>query len=170
MSTPDSPSGQETVDADEFSNREVTRVAPHAQLSSKGLAAAFGVMIAAGLGVYAMFPESVGGPPLPVEVQIDQAAVETISGGMAALTEVVSVSNGNDFPILNLTIELNDQFLLTHASPLKPGETLVFPQEVFTDKRSSKRFQPKLMDVKEVVVTGQLPSRSRGVSKFEFAD
>jgi hypothetical protein len=147
---------------------DVVRVAPNSQLSRGGLIAAFAVMIAVGLGVYAMFPESIGGPPLPVRVSVGEAPVETTNGSMAVLTEVVMVTSELDQPIGNLGIELNDHYLYHQASPLQPGETLVLPQEVFTDKRSSRRFDPSRQEVAEVIVRGQLPSKARGVSKFEF--
>ncbi len=145
-------------------------VAPSARLSSKGLIALFAIMILTGLGVYALFPESIGGPPLPVSVELFDAPVETTSGQIAVLTKVISITNQSEGPIGNLTIELNDQYLLMQASPLEAGETLILPQEVFTDKRSSQRFDPSLQEVTEVVVMGQLPSKARGISKFEFGE
>jgi hypothetical protein len=48
------------------------------------------------------------------------------------------------------------------------GEEFVVPQQVFTDKRSSQRFDPSQDEVEDVVATGQLPSGARGVSIFEF--
>ncbi|MCO8124045.1 hypothetical protein NHH03_20035 [Stieleria sp. TO1_6] len=148
--------------------REIVRVAPTAQLSRRAMIAAFAVMIGVGLAVYAMFPNSVGGPPLPVTVTLGAEPVETVSGGMAVLTPVVIIRSDLDQPIRNLAIELNDGYLLMQASPLQPGEQLVLPQEVFTDKRSSRRFDPDRQQVTEVIVRGQLPSKIRGVSKFEF--
>lgn len=124
-------------------------------------------MVAVGLGVYAFFPESIGGPPLPVTVKLDRAAIETTSG-IATLTDVVTIANLLDQPIKHLTIILNDQYLIMQDSPLGVGETLVLPQEVFTDKRSSQRFDPSQQNVTEVVVRGQLPNKSRGISLFEF--
>jgi len=147
---------------------DVVRVAPTSRLSRGGLIAAFAVMIAVGLGVYSLFPESIGGPPLPVRVSVGEAPVETTNGSMAVLTKVVTVTSELDQPIGNLGIELNDHYLYHQAGPLRPGEVLVLPQEVFTDKRSSQRFDPQRQSVSEVVVRGQLPSKARGVSKFEF--
>jgi len=152
-------------------DREIVRVAPTSQLSRGAMIASFGVMIAIGLGVYALFPASVGGPPLPVVVVLEDAPVETTGGNnVAVVTKVVRVTNQLDQPIKNLAIELNDQYLLMQASPLQPGESLVLPQAVFTDKRSSQRFDPLTQTVTEVIVRGQLPSKARGVSKFEFGD
>ncbi|KAA5547136.1 hypothetical protein FYK55_01595 [Roseiconus nitratireducens] len=146
----------------------VVHVAPSMRLSRLGLIVAFAVMIAAGLAVYALFPASVGGPSLPVAVSIDRDAVTMPGGQGAVLTPVVRVTNQADFPLGRLTIELNGQYLLMQASPLPAGESIVLPQEIFTDKRSSQRFNPGRYRVEEVVVTGQLPSNARGVSKFEF--
>lgn len=151
-----------------MSDSDVVRVAPQSRLSRGGLIAAFAVMIALGLGVYAMFPESIGGPPLPVSVTIGESPVETTSGSVAVLTKVVKVTSELEQPIRNLGIQLNDHYLYIQAGPLQPGETIVLPQEVFTDKRSSRRFDPDQQVVTEVVVRGQLPSNARGVSKFEF--
>lgn len=127
-------------------------------------------MAAFGFGIYMLFPDGVGGPPLPVTVTIDRQPVETTSGRGMALTEVVVIENPNDHPIPRLTVDINDQYLYLQNSPLAAGETLVLPQRVFTDKRSSARFEPSRYDVEEIVVTGQLPSGARGVSKFYFAD
>ena len=147
---------------------DVVRVAPHGRLSRGWLTACLIGMVGIGLGVYAIFPASVGGPPLPVTVTVGRAPMETTSGSIAMLTEVVSVSNQLDQPIRNLAIEINGQYLLMQASPLGPAATLTLPQEVFTDKRSSRRFDPQQHEVTEVIVRGQLPNSKRGVSKFEF--
>ena len=127
-------------------------------------------MVTVGLTVYSLFPESVGGKPLPVEVQLDRQPVETTSGMGAVLTEVVVVRNLSNHEIPRLTLEINEQYLLFQDPPLAVGESLVLPQRVFTDKRSSQRFNPAKYNVEEIVVTGQLPSGSRGVSKFEFIE
>lgn len=143
-------------------------VAPTMQLSRRGLIAALGSMVLVGLGVYAMFPSSVGGPPLPVEVSLDARPVETTSGKGAVMTEVVVITNLTDHEIPKLTLDINGQYLMLQNSPLGKRETLVLPQRVFTDKRSSQRFEPSRYDVEDVVVTGQLPSGARGVSEFIF--
>ncbi|QDV41747.1 hypothetical protein Enr13x_15900 [Stieleria neptunia] len=147
---------------------EIPRVAPTFQLSSRGLFAAFCVMIGVGLGVYALFPESIGGPPLPVVVTLDEAPLPTTGGQVAVLTPVVTVTSELDQPIRHLSIILNGQYEITQASPLQPGESLTLPQAIFTDKRSNRRFDPETRVVTEVMVRGQLPSKSRGVSKFFF--
>ncbi len=125
-------------------------------------------MIAVGLGVYALFPESIGGPPLPVRVSLDRAPLPTTGGKVAVLTDVVTVTSELDQPIGHLTIILNGHYEITQASPLQPGQSLTLPQAIFTDKRSNRRFEPETQRVTEVLVRGQLPSKSRGVSKFTF--
>ena len=145
-------------------------LAPTTRLSSRGLTIALLSMAIVGLSVYAMFPESVGGPPLPVTVTVDRQPIETTGGQGALLTEVVVVENQADHDIKRLSIEINGQYLLFQNSPLLVAEKLVLPQRVFTDKRSSQRFNPDKYEVEEIIVTGQLPSGARGVSKFEFAD
>lgn len=144
-------------------------VAPTMRLSRGGLIVSLLAMVAAGLGMYALFPESVGGPPLPVNVTIGHRAVEAVGGRGAVLTEAVVIENPTPSPIGRLSIEINGQYLLFQNRPLAAGEVLVLPQEIFTDKRSSHRFRPEKYDVEEIVVTGQLPSGARGVSRFEFA-
>jgi hypothetical protein len=143
-------------------------VAPTLQLSRGGLIVSLLAMVATGLGVYALFPESVGGPPLPVEVRLDRQPVETPGGSGAVVTDVVVVDNVSDHDIPRLSLEINGQYLLMRQSPLAKGESVVLPQRVFTDKRSSQRFDPTTYDVQEVTVSGQLPSRARGMSRFEF--
>ncbi len=147
---------------------EMQRVAPRARLSRTNLILAFVTMVGVGLGVYALFPENVGGPPLPVAVALDDAPMKTRGAEIAVLTKVMTVTSELDQPIGNLTIILNGHYWLTHAAPLGPGETLTFPLEVFTDKRSSRRFDPAEHEVTDIVVGGQLPSKTRGVSKFRF--
>jgi len=143
-------------------------IAPTFRLSSRGLTIALFTMVAVGLGVYAIFPESVGGPPLPVTVSLSRQAVETTGGQGALLTEVIVIENGADHELKRVSIEINRQYLFFQKRPLAAGEKLILPQRIFTDKRSSQRFNPTKYDVGDVVVTGQLPSGSRGVTKFEF--
>lgn len=143
-------------------------VAPTMRLTRAGLLLSLASMVGAGLGVYALFPESVGGPSLPVRVMLDRQPVETADGSGAVVTEVVVVTNLTDHPIPKLSVDVNGQYLLFRDSPLKIKETLVLPLRVFTDKRSSQRFNPDKYDVEDVVVTGQLPSGARGVTQFLF--
>ena len=143
-------------------------LAPTMRLSRTGLIACLAAMVVSGLSVYALFPESVGGPPLPVSASVEMLPVETVSGVGAMMTEVVVVENLTDDEIGKLTIDINGQYLYLQNSPLAPRERLVMPQRTFTDKRSSARYDPIKYPVEDIVVTGQLPSGSRGVSKFEF--
>ncbi len=143
-------------------------VAPTLQLSRAGLMLCLLTMVTVGVTVYSLFPESVGGKPLPVDVQLDRQPIETTSGMGAVLTEVLVVRNLSNHEIPKLTLEINEQYLLFQDPPLAIGESLVLPQRVFTDKRSSQRFNPSKYPVKDVIVTGQLPSGARGMTKFEF--
>ncbi|MEM1070183.1 MAG: hypothetical protein AAGG48_25305 [Planctomycetota bacterium] len=143
-------------------------VAPTLQLSRTGLILSLFAMVLGGVSIYRMFPESVGGPPLPVEVELDEQPVVTTGNQGVVITEIVRVRNLADYEIPKLSIEINGQYLLFRESPLQANEVLELPQRVFTDKRSSQRFNPSKYDVEEIVVTGQLPSNARGVSTFEF--
>ena len=165
------PHPKPSVMSESSSDRDMeatSNVAPTLQLSRRGLILCLLAMVVVGLTVYSLFPESVGGPPLPVDVQLDSQPVETTSGMGAVLTEVVVVRNLSDHEIPKLTLEINGQYLLYQDPPLAVGESLVLPQRVFTDKRSSQRFNPSKYPVKDVIVTGQLPSGARGMTKFEF--
>jgi hypothetical protein len=155
---------QEALDHDESN----PSVAPTLRLSRLGLVLSLSAMVVAGLSVYALFPESVGGPSLPVEVRLDSQPVETANGSGAVVTEVVVVTNLTEFEIPRLSLDINGQYLLFRDSPLGKGQTLVLPQRVFTDKRSSQRFNPSKYDIEDVTVSGQLPSGARGVTKIEF--
>ncbi len=152
----------------ERTDSELPAVAPTMRMTRTGLIACLAAMVVCGFSVYAIFPNSVGGPPLPVLATIEFEPVETVSGVGAMLTEVVVIENLIDDEIGKLTIDINGQYLYLQNSPLAPRERLVMPQRTFTDKRSSARFDPVKYPVKDIVVTGQLPSGARGVSKFEF--
>jgi hypothetical protein len=151
-------------------DESIGSIAPTLRLSRLGLVLSLLTMVAVGLSVYAIFPDSVGGPSLPVEVRLDHQPVETANGTGAVVTEVVVISNLADHEIPRLSLDINGQYLLFRDSPLAGGETLVLPQRVFTDKRSSQRFNPSKYDVEDVTVTGQLPSGARGVTRFEFGE
>lgn len=149
-------------------SEHLPRVAPAIRLSRRGLILSLAAMVLTGLTVYSMFPQSVGGPPLPVDVSLDQRPVEMVGGQGLRVAEVVVVKNLADHPIPRLSLDINGQYLLFRQSPLAVAEELVVPQQVFTDKRSSQRFDPSRYEVEDVVATGQLPSGARGVTKFEF--
>lgn len=143
-------------------------IAPTFRLSRRGLVFSLLAMGTAGLCVYATFPASVGGPGLPVSVALDRRPVETPSGAGAVLTEVVVITNLADHEIPKFSIEVNGQYLLFRDAPLERDEELVLPLRVFTDKRSSQRYDPTKYPPTEIVVTGQLPSGARGLSQFHF--
>jgi hypothetical protein len=145
-------------------------IAPSLQLSRRGLCISLALMVAVGLSVYAVFPESVGGPELPVAVSLGRQPVETADGAGALMTEVILFQNLADYAIPKFSIEINGQYLLFRDAPLNANETLVLPQRVFADKRSSHRFNPVKYPVEEVTLTGQLPSGARGVTQFMFAN
>ena len=145
-----------------------SNLAPSLRLSRLGLVLSLFAMVAAGLGVYALFPDSVGGPPLPIKVSLENQPVDSANGSGAIMTEVVVITNLTDHVIPKLSAEINGQYLLFRDSPLGERESLVLPLRVFTDKRSSQRYNPTKYPVEEVTVTGQLPSGARGVTQFIF--
>ncbi len=146
------------------------RVAPTLKLSRGCLVGSLLAMVAAGLGVYAIFPDSVGGPSLPVSVAIDRQPVTTASGQGAMLTDVLVVTNLADHEIRRLAVEVNGQYLLFCDSPLKEKQELILPLRIFTDKRSSQRYNPTKYPPEEVIVRGQLPGGARGTTKFHLND
>ena len=143
---------------------------PHVSLSRRGFVLSLLAAVAVGLMVYSLFPASVGGSSLPVEVSLDYRMVDAVNGQGPVATEVVIVKNLEPFEIPRLSIEINGEYLLYRAAPLLANEELILPQQVFTDKRSSQRFNPRKYAVEDVVVTGQLPSGSRGVTKVDYTD
>ena len=119
----------------------------------------------AGLSIYAITVGGAYDKPLPVEVAIDVRPVELASGGGAVLAPVVVIRNLADFEIPRLTIDLNGQYFLHQDAPLRVGEELVLPQEIFSTK-SNQRWKPGVYPITEINVTGQLPSRARGVLEW----
>ncbi|KAA1262151.1 hypothetical protein LF1_47130 [Rubripirellula obstinata] len=164
----DNPAEPESEPESEQNQSSPPAVAPTMRLTRTGLIACLATMVVCGLSVYALFPDSVGGPPLPVLATIELEPVETVSGVGALMTEVVVIENLLDDEIGKLTIDINGQYLYLQNSPLAARERLVMPQRTFTDKRSSARFDPVKYPVEDIVVTGQLPNGARGVSRFEF--
>lgn len=150
-------------------------IKPTATLPGWGLFAVLGSIAMVGIGVYSLFPESVGGPPLPIDVEVKTTLVDAAVGGPQAgsvklSSEVVELTNQSDQSIAHLTVIINGHYQLARQSPIEAGETLTLPQSIFTDKRSSRRFNPTLIDVDKVVVRGQLPSGTRGVSVYRFGE
>ena len=73
---------------------EVVRVAPKMQLPRAALLGLFAVVIGAGLGrLRDCFLDSVGGPPLPVEVSLDKAPVDANVANLSILTDVIRITN-----------------------------------------------------------------------------
>ncbi len=105
---------------------------------------------------------------LPVNITLDRRFVETRDGTGAVLTDVVVVESLADFDIPNVTLDLNGQYFLYQDSPLKAGDTLVLPQQIFATK-SNQRFTPGRYPIEDVTVTGKLPSGARGVTETPFS-
>ena len=120
-----------------------------------------------GLMVYSFFPDNVGGPSLPLKIEVGSEPVASNSGP-SLLTPVVAVTNRGEDPIGHLAVIINKEYQLIRESPLEPGQRLVFPQSIFTNKRSSRRFNPRGHSIEKVVVRGQLASGTRGVTVVEF--
>ncbi|MEM9589688.1 MAG: hypothetical protein AAGA03_20565, partial [Planctomycetota bacterium] len=83
--------------------------------------------------------------------------------------EVIVITNTSDHVINRVTADINGQYFLYRDSPLKIGERLVVPQRIFKTK-SNQIYDPKKYPVKDVTVTGQLPSGARGVTEVKFDD
>lgn len=158
----------ETAETTPESPASLSPVGPSLQLSRRGLIFSLLAMVTAGALVYGTFPDSVGGPSLPVEARVDRLPVETRGGGGAVVTDVVVITSKSDDAIPRLSIEINGQYLLFRDSPLEAREELVLPLRVFTDKRSSQRYNAEKYPPKEIVVTGQLPSGARGLTQVEL--
>ena len=154
----------------QISDTGLQPVDPHLGLSRRGLIFSLLAMVAVGLIVYSLFPASVGGPSLPVEVSLDYRMGDAVNGQGPVATEVVIVKNLEPFEIPRLSIEIKGQYQIFRDAPLLANEELILPQQVFTDKRSSQRFNPRKYEVEDVVVTGQLPSGSRGGIKVDYID
>lgn len=122
-----------------------------------------------GLTTYAVLHGPATDKSLPVEVQVTKRPVMVASGEGAILTDVIVVKNKADFDIPNLTLDLNGQYFLYQDSPLKAGEELVLPQQIFSTK-SNQRWVPGRYPLSEVNVTGRLPSGARGVVEIEFPE
>jgi hypothetical protein len=131
---------------------------------------ALAAMAALGLTIFSLFPDSVGGPPLPVKVSVEKAMVETVGGIGKVPTDSVIVTNISDGPIAHLVVVINGHYRLDRQSPIQSGESLTMPLSIFTDKRSSRRFDPETYEVTKVVCNGQLPKGTRGVSVFWMKD
>jgi hypothetical protein len=145
-------------------------VAPTVKLSARGFLIALACMAAFGLSIFSLFPDSVGGPPLPVKVVVEKTMVETVGGMGKMPTDCVIVTNISNGPIAHLVVVINGLYRLDRQAPIAPNESLTMPLSIFTDKRSSRRFDPTTYEVTKVVCNGQLPKGTRGVSVFWMKD
>lgn len=121
-----------------------------------------------GLSVYATFFGRASDADLPVEVGVGKEPVQATGGSGAILTDVLWLKSNYDRDLPNVTIDLNGQYFLYRQSPLKPGERLVLPQQIFSTK-SNQRWVPGRYAIKEINVTAKLPSGRRAVKTVEFA-
>jgi hypothetical protein len=143
---------------------------PEPKLSGRGLTTA--LLLAcflplAGLSIYAIIVGGAFDKPLPVEVEVGKRMVPIAEGGGAVLADVVIIRNLSDHDIPRLTIDLNGQYFLHQDKPLTVGEELVLPQAIFSTK-SNQRWNPGDYPLKEINVTGQLPTKGRGVLEVNF--
>jgi hypothetical protein len=155
---------QQTV-PDESPSRTIR---PEPRLSGRGLTlslllACFVPLL--GLTIYAIIAGGAFDKPLPVTVSIDRRLVPMMGIDGAVMADVVVINNQSDQEIPRLTIDLNGQYFLHQDKPLGPREELVLPQAIFSTK-SNQRWVPGKYPLTEVTVTGQLPSRSRGVLEY----
>lgn len=146
-----------------------SRIAPAPRLSRGGLVIGFVAVILMGLLAYSFYPDAVGGPELPVTVEVTTKVMPSKSKAMIP-AKVVSLTNESKDPLRHLAVILNGHYQIMQDSPLAPGETLDLPLAIFTDKRSSRRFDAKHYPVQKIVVRGQLPAGTRGVSVFRYSD
>lgn len=144
-------------------NEERTR--PEPKLSGLGLTLA--LLLACflplgGLTIYAVIAGGAHDNPLPVAVTAEQRMIPRTDGLGAVPADVIVIKNLSDHEIPRLTIDLNGQYFLHQDAPLKVGEELVLLQEVFATK-SNQRWEPGAYPLKEINITGQLPTKGRGV-------
>ena len=165
---PDSTAAPQTAPARPSPPADLPRVAPGPRLSPRGLVLGFVAVFALGAATYAMFPDAVGGPPLPVSVDIDRDVYPGSDPNSPIVGPVIRLTNGSNDPIAHVTLILNKHYRLDRASPIGAGETWTLPAVMFTNKRSSQRFAAEVHPIEKVVVNGQLPDARRGVSVFEF--
>jgi hypothetical protein len=85
----------------------------------------------------------------------------------AILADVLVIENKTDHELPNLTVDINGQYFLHRQSPVRPGERLVFPQQIFATK-SNQRWVPGRYPITEINVTAKLPSGRRGVKVIEY--
>lgn len=155
---------------DDLSTAMPQSIAPAPRLSGRGftlllLSTCFLPLI--GLSVYATFFGRASDAGLPVEIGVGKEPVEAAGGGGAILTDVVWLKSNFEEDLPNVTIDLNGQYFLYRQSPLRAGERLVLPQQIFSTK-SNQRWVPGRYAITEINVTAKLPSGKRAVKTIEF--
>ncbi len=147
-----------------------TSLRPTPVLSGKGLTAALllaCILPLLGLTLYAIVVDLPYDRQLPVIVEIGKRPVPVPGGGAAIVADVVILKNQADYEIPRLTIDLNGQYFLHRDKPLGAGEELVLPQQIFSTK-SNQRWVPGAYPLTSINVTGQLPSKARGVLEIKY--
>lgn len=119
------------------------------------------------LSAYATFFGKARDAILDVDVVLGKEPVEAIGGQGAILADVLVIENKTDHELPNLTVDINGQYYLHRQSPVRPGERLVFPQQIFATK-SNQRWVPGRYPITEINVTAKLPSGRRGVKVIEY--
>lgn len=148
----------------------ISRHRPVPRLSSSGLTMALLLVCLlplSGLTIYAVVADRAADKSLPVRVDFGKRPVEVPGGEAAIVTDVLILTNLANFSIPRITIDINGQYFLHRDAPLEIGEELVLPQQIFSTK-SNQRWVPGRYPITEINVTGQLPSKARGVLKIEY--
>lgn len=143
---------------------------PARQLSGRKVTVILYTAVLATISTVLIGTYSMGRPsdaPLPVDVTIEKRPVPVPDGTGAVVTDVIVVKNNSDDEFPKLDISINGQYFLYRDSPLMPREELVVPQSIFSTK-SNLRYDCKKYPIDSIVVTGRLPSGSRGVHEIEF--
>ena len=143
---------------------------PEPKLSGRGLTLALllaCILPLSGLSIYAVIAGGAFDKPLPVEVEIERRALPVASGEAAMMEDVLVLRNMSEHEIPRLTIDINGQYFLHQEKPLGAGEELVLRQAAFATK-ANQFWVPGRYPITEVNVTGQLPSRARGVLEVAY--
>lgn len=145
-------------------------IAPGPKLSTRGLFSALAAVCLLpliSLSLYAILYGKASEHLLPVSILVDRLPLPTTDGKAQVLEDVVVIENEADFPITNVTANLNGQYFLYQDKPLAVGETLVVRQAAFATK-SNQRWVPGRYRIDEITVTGKLPSGARGVTEVTY--
>lgn len=145
---------------------------PEPKLSGQGLTLALllaCILPLSGLSIYAVIAGGAFDKPLPVEVEVGRRALPVANGEAAVMDDVLIIRNLSDDAIPRLTIDINGQYFLHQEKPLGAGEELVLRQAAFATK-ANQFWVPGKYPITEINVTGQLPSKSRGVLEVAFEE